>query len=127
MSPDANITFGFVWICVGLLLGAPMALAFLKKDWLGGYGSLSRRLLRLSHIAFIMLGLLNIVYGYALKTGTVHFAWQGAAMASLLAGAAILPILLFVGIWVRKALWALPLPFLMIFAAVAGVAAGRLA
>ena len=61
MNPSINITFGWIWISVGLLAGAPMARAFFEPEWLGGFASRERRLLRLAHVAFIALGLLNVV------------------------------------------------------------------
>ena len=126
MDPSANITFGFLWINIGILLGAPMAIVFLKSDWLGGYGSLDRRLLRLAHVAFIMLSLLNIIYGYAFKTGSIETQWQRAASLHLMLGSIALPLLLLAGIRIRKVLWALPVPFLQVFAATACAAVGRL-
>lgn len=125
MAPSANITFGFVWINAGILLGAPMAMAFLRSDWLGGYGSLDRRLLRLSHVAFIMLSLLNVIYGYALETGAIEISWQRAASFHLMAGSIVLPLVLLAGIRVRRVLWLLPVPFLQIFAATVSAAVGR--
>ena len=126
MTPDANITFGFAWICVGILLGAPMALSFLHADWLGGYGSLDRRLLRLAHVAFIMLSLLNVIYGYAWKTGSLGTFPQRAASAGLIAGAVLLPLTLLAGIRVKRLLWFLPVPFTLVFCAMLSAAIGRL-
>lgn len=125
MMPDANVTFGFLWICVGLLLGAPMALAFLRPSWLGGYGSLERRLLRLAHVAFVMLGLLNIVYGHAMNLGAVSIAFQSPVCVSLFAGSVLMPLCLLAGILWRKALWSLPVPFLLVFSGAVCAAAGR--
>ena len=125
MTPDSNITFGFTWLCVGLLMGAPMALSFLRPDWLGGYGSMDRRLLRLSHVAFIMLSLLNVIYGYAMKTGAVQPSWQSVISLNLVLGAILLPLVLLAGVWIRRALWLLPVPFLQIFVAALFAAAGR--
>src|SRR5262245_23719460 len=51
----------------GLLLaafatGALAGLGFHREDFLGGYGSFRRRLLRLGHIALAALGMLNLIY-----------------------------------------------------------------
>lgn len=42
--------------------GALIGLFFHREDWLGGYNSWSRRLLRLGHIACFGLGLINILF-----------------------------------------------------------------
>ena len=58
-----NIVFGWAWICVGLILGLVMGMRAEGEQWLGGYNSLTRRYLRLGHIAFIALSIINILYG----------------------------------------------------------------
>lgn len=46
-------------VLVGFATGSLMGLQFHKPDWLGGYGSFPRRLLRLGHIACFGLPILN--------------------------------------------------------------------
>jgi hypothetical protein len=57
-----NETFGWVWILVGFLSGLALGMGFHRDDWLGGYGSFRRRLIRLGHISFLGLGILNILF-----------------------------------------------------------------
>jgi hypothetical protein len=125
VSPALNVTFGLVWICVGLALGAPMARAFFEPAWLGGYASLERRLLRLAHVAFVALGLLNVTLGGALESGVVVAPSEALACASLVAGAFLMPLLLLASIRSRAVLWALPVPFLLVFAGTIDLAIGR--
>ena len=61
-----NITFGWCWLCLGVAQAMLIGLFAFSEGWLGGYDSLTRRFLRLSHIAFMALPLLNIVYGLCL-------------------------------------------------------------
>jgi hypothetical protein len=49
-------------ILLGLLAGAVTGLFFARDDWLGGYGSWRRRMLRLGHVAFVGTGLLNLAF-----------------------------------------------------------------
>ena len=50
-------------ILAAFVSGAVIGLGFHREEFLGGYGSFRRRLLRLGHIALAALGLLNVVYG----------------------------------------------------------------
>ncbi len=57
-----NEIFGWLWISLGLASGAVLGLFFHRADWLGGYDSYRRRLVRLGHISFFGLGILNVLY-----------------------------------------------------------------
>lgn len=111
MNGEENIAFGLAWICVGLIAGAPLALGFLRATWLGGYSSLERRLLRLAHVACIMLGLLNVVFGMLVRDLPAQDAPARIVQQSLIAGAVLMPLVLVAGVRFRRALWALPVPF----------------
>jgi hypothetical protein len=67
-----------------------MGLFFLKPNWMGGYGSQPRRLVRLGHISFFGIGLLNLFYALSLtplevpltagRWGSLSFALALVAM-----------------------------------------------
>ncbi len=57
-----NQAFGWTWILGGLLFGLLLGLRFREEGWLGGYGSHRRRLLRLAHVSFVGLGILNVLF-----------------------------------------------------------------
>ena len=62
-----NISFGWIWMLLGIILGAILGMWSFNGPFpspLGDYTSLPRRLIRLSHIAFIALSIINILYGY---------------------------------------------------------------
>ena len=59
---DINLTFGWAWITLGFAAGGLLGLGFEREKWMGGYDSLRRRMLRLGHIAMVMLGLLNVLF-----------------------------------------------------------------
>lgn len=62
-----NEALGWACILAGMITGALGGLRFQREDWLGGYGSHPRRLLRLGHVALIALGMLNILFVLALE------------------------------------------------------------
>lgn len=67
MTPQHVLNWYAGW---GLLLsafvtGAVIGLFFHRDDFLGGYGSFSRRILRLGHIALAALGMINVIFSYS--------------------------------------------------------------
>lgn len=84
MNPALNEVFGWAWITLGFLSGALLGARFHREDWLGGYASFKRRLLRLGHISFIGLGVLNILFagsarGLVARHGSTEIAIASAA------------------------------------------------
>ena len=57
-----NLIAAWAGILLGLLSGIPMGLLFHKPDWLGGYDSWPRRLLRLGHVSFFGIAFLNLAF-----------------------------------------------------------------
>ncbi len=55
-----NVYAAWIAFLLGGLAGAASGLFFHNEQWLGGYGSWPRRMIRLGHIAFFGLGLLNL-------------------------------------------------------------------
>ncbi|GBU09918.1 hypothetical protein AwWohl_10560 [Gammaproteobacteria bacterium] len=62
-----NLMAGWLSFIAGAGSGALIGLQFHKKDWLGGYSSFARRLLRLGHIAFFGIGILNILFAQSVN------------------------------------------------------------
>ena len=76
-----NEVFGWLWIMLGFLSGMVIGLLFHDEQWLGGYASCPRRLIRLGHISFVGLGILNILFSrsadrFALSAPLVSVASQ---------------------------------------------------
>ncbi|GAB5559267.1 MAG: hypothetical protein SynsKO_09140 [Synoicihabitans sp.] len=67
-----NLIAGWVGFLLGALSGALMGLRFHRPEWLGGYDAFPRRMVRLGHIAFFGIGLINILF--ALSVGGVSSA-----------------------------------------------------
>ena len=97
-----NLYVGWLAILVGLIVGAGIGLFFHDEQWLGGYSSWRRRMVRLGHISFLGTGLLNVAFALTMEhdpaTGTIPFA--GALLAF---GALSMPAVCFLAAW-RKSL-----------------------
>jgi hypothetical protein len=57
-----NLAAGWVGVLLGFAAGAIPGLFFHDPDWLGGYSSWRRRMIRLAHISFFGIGLLNLAF-----------------------------------------------------------------
>jgi hypothetical protein len=64
---DANLYAAWIGILVGSLAGAVQGLFFHRDDWLGGYGSWPRRMMRLGHISFFGLGFINLAFALTVR------------------------------------------------------------
>jgi hypothetical protein len=62
MTYSLNLLVGWSSFLGGALSGMIVGLRFHREDWLGGYATLPRRMVRLGHIAFFGLGLINILF-----------------------------------------------------------------
>lgn len=88
------------WLCMagGVLSGAAFGLFFHDARWLGGYASWQRRLVRLGHISFFGIGLLNLCY--ALTIHGLHWPAPPPAVSLALAAAGVLmPATCFLAAW----------------------------
>ena len=72
---EINFLAAWVAIVIGLLTGAAMGLFFHDADWMGGYGSWRRRMMRLGHISFFGTGFLNLAFVLSVE----HLGWDEAA------------------------------------------------
>ena len=126
---DLNLAAAWGGILLGMASGAVLGASFHRDDWLGGYGSWRRRLLRLGHISLFGLAFLNLAFVLtADRLGWAPEGPPGARAASLLlvAGAALMPTVCGLSAWRRplRHLFALPVASLV---AAAGIVAWSLA
>jgi hypothetical protein len=75
--PQLNLVLAWAWILAGFVSGFVLGLFFHRPDWLGGYGSAPRRLVRLAHIAFFGTGFINFMFWFTAS----RLAWGGTALA----------------------------------------------
>ena len=105
-----NVLFGWGWMCVGFLSGMILGLRAEGEGWLGGYASVPRRYLRLAHVAFIALSIINILYGHELGSVALPNDTQNIGSALMIFGAVGIPITCIYAAFIRKAKYFLPLP-----------------
>ncbi len=96
---------GWLLILGGFVSGALLGLGFHRPDFVGGYGSFERRLLRLGHIALVALGMLNL-----LASAGPERCWSPTFGALLMLGSAAMPGVCFLAAWKRPFRHAFALP-----------------
>lgn len=96
-----NLLAGWASVLLGFASGAVPGLYFWREDWLGGYSSWRRRMVRLAHISFFGLGFINLAFAFTLPPWeTVHLAgalrWSAAL---LVAGNVAMPAVCYLAAW----------------------------
>ena len=84
-----NLYAGWVGIFLGCLCGAMQGLFFHNDDWLGGYASWPRRMLRLGHISFFGIGFVNLAFGLTVEAQGIEDGVFTASWLLILAAAAM--------------------------------------
>ncbi len=97
-----NLQIAWIGIFLGFLAGAVPGLFFYKEDWLGGYGSWRRRMLRLAHISFFGIGIINAAFFLTyrhLDAGASDPAAPIWPSRLLVAGAVAMPAVCYLAAW----------------------------
>lgn len=110
-----NWTAGWACVLVAFVTGAAIGLGFHRNDFLGGYASLRRRMLRLGHIALAALGMMNVLFALGPWPAAGTLAARGASIC-FLAGALLMPLVCFLTAWRERFrhLFFLPVTALML-------------
>jgi hypothetical protein len=105
MAPvQLNIWTAWFASLAGVLTGAVQGLFFPDDHWLGGYASWPRRMLRLGHIAWFGVGLLNLAF--AVTVNRLHWVEARHVLVpavALAAAALLMPSVCYLAAW-RKSL-----------------------
>jgi len=110
ISGQINILFGWAWMCLGFVAGMVLGLRAEGENWLGGYASVTRRYLRLAHVAFIALSIINILYGKELASSALPAQLKNAGSYLMIFGAVGVPLACISAAFWRKTRYLLPLP-----------------
>jgi len=97
-----NLWTGWIAFIVGIIAGAISGLRFHKEDFLGGYSSWRRRLVRLAHISLFGLGLINIAFALTARSLEIADGLTAASVA-LVVGAITMPLVCYLAAY-RKPL-----------------------
>lgn len=117
---DINAIAAWVGVLLGVISGAIVGIWFHQDHWLGGYGSWRRRMVRLGHIAFFGIAMLNL--GYALTVRSVGWTPPPRVAADALAAAVVLmPAICFLSAWRKPMRRLFPIPVACVLAGVAGL------
>ncbi len=93
-----NLQSAWIGFLLGCMAGAIPGLFFHRQDWLGGYPSWPRRMIRLAHISFFGIGLINLAFALTVKSlGMV----SGLRFISILfiVGAVAMPAVCYLSAW----------------------------
>ena len=92
MSPShLNLLVGWFGMLMGVCSGAVVGLFFHRDDWLGGYASFRRRMIRLAHISFFGIGFVNILFALSIPALTIGEGAARLASTALVVGAIAMP------------------------------------
>ena len=80
---------GWTMILWAFVTGAGIGLYFHREDWLGGYLSFRRRILRLGHIALAALGMMNVLYSLSPWPASESYQATQASWGLLVGGVAM--------------------------------------
>ena len=124
-----NRTVGWATVAVGIAIGMVMGLwsfdgPFAPPAWVGEYGDTSRRLLRLGHIAFIALGLINVMVETELARSALAPPTRRLAARLMTAGNILLPVTLCAAAAWRPLKYLMSPPAMCVFIALVLVAWG---
>jgi hypothetical protein len=84
-----NWYFGWALILSAFVTGATLGLFFHREDFLGGYASFRRRIVRLGHISQAALGMLNVLYGLSPWPEGSLWEAQAASLCYMIGGIAM--------------------------------------
>ena len=118
-----NLHAAWIGFLLGCISGAVLGLFFHQSDWLGGYGSWRRRMLRLGHISFFGIGFINL--GFGLTFRVLRLPAPTAASTFLIVAAVSMPAVCFLAAareWFRNFFF---VPVISLIAAVS-IVVGRL-
>src|SRR2546430_15295500 len=94
-----NLIVGWVSMVAGATSGALVGLFFHRDEWMGGYAALRRRMIRLGHIAFFGLGILNVLFALSVTAAPLPPSYECYASIGFAAGAVTMPACCFLTAW----------------------------
>lgn len=122
--PIANILTGWLAMLTGVVSGALIGLFFHAEDWLGGYNSYRRRLVRLGHTSFFGLGFVNLFFATTAPALHLRAGNLKIASVSFIIAAISMPICCFLSAWRKPLRHLFPVPVSAAFVGIVTVLLG---
>src|SRR5262245_59831970 len=111
-----NFYFGWSLVLAGFASGAAIGMGFHRDNFLGGYDSLRRRLVRLGHIALVALGVIHVLFSISAPANGAAVIL--AASICFMVGALTMPAVCILAAWRSAARQLFFIPVLALVAAV---------
>ncbi len=93
-----NMQVAWVGMFLGCISGAVPGLFFYRSDWLGGYSSWKRRMIRLAHISFFGLGFINLLFSLTAHAFDLTDGLEPSSVL-LIVGAVSMPTVCYLSAW----------------------------
>jgi uncharacterized membrane protein len=93
-----SIQAAWIGFLLGCVAGAVSGLFFHRSNWLGGYSSWPRRMIRLAHIAFFGIGFINLAFALTASALGIGSGLQCISLL-LIAGAITMPSVCYLSAW----------------------------
>jgi hypothetical protein len=115
MILDLAYTYGWVMMAIGALLGMIIGLKSHEDDWLGGYPTFRRRMLRLGHIAAFALGGLTLLTAWNTSLGNLTSSAATWSVGLMMVGALLMPTVCLLSAWRKHFRHLFAIPALSVF------------
>jgi len=93
-----NLHAAWIGFLMGCVSGAVTGLFFHGENWLGGYASWPRRMVRLGHLAFWGLAFLNLAFALTVRALDLTSGLTAPSML-LIVGAITMPLVCYLSAW----------------------------
>jgi hypothetical protein len=121
-----NLLVGWTSMVAGATSGAAIGLFFHNESWMGGYGSFRRRMVRLGHIAFFGLGIVNVLFALSLAVIPVPSSYGRFASSGFAVAVVTMPACCFLTAWREGFRHLFPIPVLAVLCGLGGLLGGWL-
>lgn len=95
---NMNVHAAWIGFLLGCIAGAIPGLFFHGSDWLGGYASWPRRMMRLAHVAFFGIGFINLSFALTVKALGLAGGFELISVL-LIIGAIAMPVVCYLSAW----------------------------
>jgi len=108
----------------GVASGAVAGLFFHEEDWAGGYGSYRRRMMRLGHISFFGIGILNVLFAFTLSSVVLPGAIIRIASAGFMTALVAMPLCCYLSAWKKPLRHLFPIAVIAVLTGIVPVLLG---